>query len=177
MAQFAGPHRRCSSARFISDLAAVSSILTTVACDILFLAFSKQSPAEIQRRYGLALQAMELLHDIISMPESSVWISLPESLFGYSQAQIDSSISFFGDLVGVNALFSVEPDDVGHRRVSDRRPRVPEEAPFMIQLLFYSFLNDCLYSLFQIAWQRLASVLVQRPTHVLSRATSVGRGR
>ncbi len=42
LSSFVSPQRRRSSARFVTDLAAVTSIITTIACDILFLSFSKQ---------------------------------------------------------------------------------------------------------------------------------------
>ena len=129
LAKFAGPHRRCSSARFTTDLAAVSSILTTVACDILFLSFSKQPLEEVQRRHGPALQAVGLLYEIVDNPAVL-------GQFGFSQAQIDTTVSFFSDFAGAAGLQPVEPDSWALRRAVDRRPRIPEEAPFMVQLLF-----------------------------------------
>jgi hypothetical protein len=39
LAVFVGPQRRRSSSRFITDLAAISSLLTTNLCDVLFLVF------------------------------------------------------------------------------------------------------------------------------------------
>jgi hypothetical protein len=62
LAFFSGPDRRRSSARFITYLAVVSSLLTTIACDVLFLCFSRQPERDIQRRHGPALQAFKLLH-------------------------------------------------------------------------------------------------------------------
>jgi hypothetical protein len=38
---FSNPARRLPGARFVLDLGAISSILTTVACDILFITFSR----------------------------------------------------------------------------------------------------------------------------------------
>ena len=61
LANFSGPNRRRSSARFFTDIAAVTSLLTTCVCDILFLSYSRHSVGSIQRRHGPALQAFDLI--------------------------------------------------------------------------------------------------------------------
>ena len=68
LANFSGPNRRRSSARFFTDIAAVTSLLTTCVCDILFLSYSRHSVRSIQRRHGPALQAFDLIHDLVEHP-------------------------------------------------------------------------------------------------------------
>jgi hypothetical protein len=65
---FSNPARRLPSARFVSDLGAISSILTTVACDILFITFSRAPLLKIQQRHAPALQALELLYQVVDNP-------------------------------------------------------------------------------------------------------------
>ena len=85
---FSNPARRLPSARFVSDLGAISSILITVACDILFLTFSRAPLLKIQRRHAPALQAIELLYQVVDNP--AVLTEL-----GYSDAQTATAVSFF----------------------------------------------------------------------------------
>ena len=129
LASFSGPERRRSSARFLTDLAAVSSLLTTIACDVLFLCFSTQDTQSIQRRHGAALEALELLYEMLARPTVL-------TAFGYSAEQTTTALQFFGSFVGFGGLDTVEPDDAALRRVADRRPRALEEAPFLQPLLF-----------------------------------------
>jgi hypothetical protein len=106
LASFSGPDRRRSSARFITDLAAVSSLLTTVACDVLFLCFSRQPTLDIQRRHGPALQAFELLHEVVEQPGVL-------DAFGYSEEQAATTVSLLGDFVGARGLDTCEPNKNG----------------------------------------------------------------
>ena len=129
LASFSGPDRRRSSARFVTDLAAVSSLLTAIACDVLFLCFSKQDSQSIRRRHGPALEALELLYEMLARPAAL-------AAFGYSREQTDTTIQFFGKFVGAGGLDSLEPDDWWLRRAADRRPQSLEEAPFLQPLLF-----------------------------------------
>ena len=51
---FSNPARRLPGARFVSDLGGISSILTTVACDILFITFSRATLQQIKQRHAPA---------------------------------------------------------------------------------------------------------------------------
>ena len=128
LASFSGPDRRRSSARFITDLAAVSSLLTTIACDILFLCFSRQPARNIQQRHGPALQAFELLHELVEQPGVL-------DAFGYSEEQVATTVLLLGNFVGARGLATCEPDAWAHRQRADRRAPA-EEAPFLQPLLF-----------------------------------------
>ena len=129
LAAFVCPRRQRSSARFITDLAAVTSIITTVACDILFLTFSNRSLQEVQRRHGPALQALELLYQLVDNP--SVLAEL-----GYSAEQTTTAVDFFGMFIGAQGLQPHPPDDwrLRDEAAALRGPR--DEAPFTVQLMF-----------------------------------------
>ena len=129
LAAFVCPRRQRSSARFITDLAAVTSIITTVACDILFLTFSNRSLQEVQRRHGPALQALELLYQLVDNP--SVLAEL-----GYSAEQTTTAVVFFGMFIGAQGLQPHPPDDwrLRDEAAALRGPR--DEAPFTVQLMF-----------------------------------------
>ena len=89
---FSNPARRLPGARFVSDLGAISSILITVACDILFMTFSREPLLKIQRRHAPAIQAVELLYQVVDNP--AVLTEL-----GYSDAQTASAVSFFSEFM------------------------------------------------------------------------------
>jgi hypothetical protein len=94
---FSNPTRRLPSARFVSDLGAISSILTTVACDILFITFSWAPLLKIQRQHAPALQALELLYQVVDNP--AVLTEL-----GYSDAQTASDVSSSQQALYVTSL-------------------------------------------------------------------------
>jgi hypothetical protein len=129
LASFSGPDRRRSNARFITDLAAVSSLLTTIACDILFLCFSRQPSRNIQQRHGPALQAFELLHELVEQPGVLY-------AFGYSGEQVATTVLLLGDFAGARGLATCEPDAWAHR--ADRRAPGRRRRPHSCSRCFSS---------------------------------------
>jgi hypothetical protein len=132
LAKFSGPNRRRSSARFFTDIAAVTSLLTTCVCDILFLSYSRHSVRSIQRQHGPTLQAFDLTHGLVEHPSIL-------SEFGYSAEQAASTVQQLGRFAGTGGLQHCAADDISLRRAADIRPRVPEEVPFMPN----SWCRDC----------------------------------
>ena len=129
LAHFSGHSRRHSGARFFTDLAAVTSLLTTNVCDVLFVVYSRASLDAVLRRHGATLEAFEIIHDVVARP------SILEVL-GYSVEQVGDTVRQLGMFAGSEGLRSCPPDDEGFRRAADRRLAFLDEAPFMVPLLF-----------------------------------------
>jgi hypothetical protein len=113
----------------LTDLAAVTSLLTTNVCDVLFMVYSRASLDAVLRRHGVTLEAFEIIHDVVARP------SVLEVL-GYSVERVGDTVRQFGMFAGSEGLRSCPPDDEGFRRAADRRPALLDEAPFMVPLLF-----------------------------------------
>jgi hypothetical protein len=93
------------------------------------MTFSRAPLLKIQRRHAPALQALELLYQVVDNP--AVLTEL-----GYSDAQTASAVSFFSEFLGANGLLLVEPDAWNLREAADLRAHRQEEAPFTVQLMF-----------------------------------------
>jgi hypothetical protein len=130
LAVFVGPQRRRSSSRFITDLAAISSLLTTNLCDVLFLVFSRVATAEITRRHGETFQALEIIHEVVAQPEVLAGL-------GFSEEQCATTVQLLGTFAGSGGISACAPDDPALRsRAAAMRAGRSEEAPFMVPLLF-----------------------------------------
>ena len=114
---------------FLTDLAAVTSLLTTNVCDVLFMVYSRASLDAVLRRHGATLEAFEIIHDVVARP------SVLEVL-GYSAEQVGDTVRQLGMFAGSAGLQACTPDDEGFQRTADRRPACLDEAPFMVPLLF-----------------------------------------
>jgi hypothetical protein len=129
LAIFVGPNRRRSSSRFLTDLATITSLLTTNLCDVLFLVFSQMATAEVVRRHGDTFKALEIVHDVVAQPEVL-------SGLGFSDEQCATTVQLLGAFAGSGGIQACAPDDVAVRSRAAERAGRSEEAPFMVPLLF-----------------------------------------
>ena len=63
------------------------------------------------------------------------------SEFGYSAEQAASTVRQLGRFAGAGGLQHCTADDIELRHAADIRPRIPEEAPFMIDALSFQNLG------------------------------------
>jgi hypothetical protein len=75
------------------------------------------------------LQAFDLIHGLVEQPSIL-------SEFGYSAEQAASTVQQLGRFAGTEGLQHCAADDIALRLAADMRPRIQEEAPFMVPLLF-----------------------------------------
>ena len=129
LAIFVGPNRRRSSSRFLADLAAITSLLTTNLCDVLFLVFSRVATAEVVRRHGDTFQALEIVHDMVVQPAVLTG-------FGFSEEQCATTVQLLGAFAGSGGIQACAPDDAALRSRAAKQAGHSEEAPFMVPLLF-----------------------------------------